>query len=357
MLRLVLRSLPVLMTLLLCSACGGGSASDGALDPGSSPSAYLTGEVLSIDGQTTSLAGVVLYMPEKEQTVTTAADGSFSFGAVPLGTLSLDLVVAPSSAMKADDAGSNGQGGSGPYSDDEIDDGEDADDDGVHVHRVRAQERIHVRLRIQDGECEEMDCAREQNQECETERRMERTGECDDADLTAKVEVEQRQDRECLRVRVERSDEGRQLELRIQARTGEHENQGTCVADADGTCQWSTDTSTGGRLPFAAGGVCDLAGCKAEILDYDTGAVLLTTDVPEVPPYRYRNGEDQGQGDQDRDRISQDVTAASQASAPPDDIPVRNQQEADRGSGDLDRDRDQDGAGAAGAPPQNQTGL
>ena len=74
---------------LLFAGCGGGGTGE-TFDPGGvSPAgtASLTGQVVEVDGETTSLGGIQLELLETGKTVTTGFDGSFDFGKEPLGSL------------------------------------------------------------------------------------------------------------------------------------------------------------------------------------------------------------------------------------------------------------------------------
>lgn len=272
-------SVPLLLAALLLAACGGGGTSDGL--PAGSTKAELTGEVLSIDGLTSALDGVVLSLRETGDVAVTATDGWFSFGEVPTGTLTVDLVLSPTYALKtgadasttagADDAG-------GPGSDDNA-----AHEGEMQMSRVREQERIHVRLRIQDGAIGEMECVRAENTERETERQMLRTAANGDPDMEGEIEVAE--DAEGLRfcVRVQQAEPGRDLEAEVAAPNGATEGLGPRTVDADGTCRWEIRTAAGGTLPFGAAGLEALEGYRVRVRAAVGGDVLLEGDVPALP--------------------------------------------------------------------------
>ena len=287
----------ILMALpLLLLACGGGGSGTPA-DSLSSAKATLTGEVLSIDGDTSAVEGVVLALRETGQVAASDADGWFAFGEVPAGTLTIDLVSAASFSAKAGDASSAAQddaGGGSQGEDGNADGGNpegghaDDNDMGDHVmsmERVRAQERVHVRLRIQDGELGEMQCVREENTERETERHMTRTQANADPDMQGEMEMEQTRERERVRVQVEHADAGLDLEAVVMASDGSEESLGPRTVQSDGQCEWRVDTSEGGRLPFGAASVEDLEGLRVQVRLRATGEAVLEGQAPGLPPF------------------------------------------------------------------------
>lgn len=329
-----IRQLPVhiLMALaLLLAACGGGSTGT-PIDPLTSAKATLTGEVLSIDGDASALDGVVLALRETGQIVESGADGWFSFGDVPAGTLTLDLVSASSLSAKAGDTqASHGNGGNDDAGNDDAgndDAGNDNDLDGdcMNMQRVRAQERIHVRLRLQDGELCEMQCVREESAERETERHMRRTQTNADPDMRGEVEREQRQDRERLCIEVECAEYGRDLEAVVIAAGGSEESLGLRTVQADGECEWRIDTSQGGRLPFGASSCGELEGYRVQVRARNTGDPLLEGEIPGLPPFR-----GQGAAKLDQTRTEE-----------------QSQERVVDSDGDHDRDQDQDRDGNYG---------
>jgi len=310
--------LTLLVATLLIAACGGGASTPfDAVPTASKATAFLTGEIVSVDGSTGSLDGVLLGLRETGDGVVTDLDGSFSFGEVPTGTLTIDIISIPATSAKSgEDSGHDDSGHHGDddpphhdedddglcdeeghqhqngecFDDDEVEDGEDADDDDLSVHRVRAREQIHIRLRLENGAIGTMECVREQNREREVEMVMARTEANDDPDMKGKLELESREDRERLKVRVERSDTGRQLELWATAPNGNQEALGTCTADGEGEARWTFDTSNGARLPFGLGSVEDLEGHRFEVRDGGTGAVMLRVNAPALPQARVQAG-------------------------------------------------------------------
>jgi len=312
--RLALGTLP----LCLIAACGGGGG--GAFD--TAPlleKATLTGEVLSIDGDIARLDGVVLALRETGQVVESDADGWFSFGEVPVGTLTLDLVHAASYSAKAGEAEPTANG--------PVQEGQDDDNDmqgnGLCMEQVREQERLHVRVRIQDGELGEMQCVRAENTERETERHMEQAQTHADPDMEGEMEMEQEQERERLRICVEQAEPGTDLEALVIAPDGTEESLGPRTVQANGECEWSVDTGQGGRLPHGAGSVEDLEGYRAEVRLRTTNQVMLQGDLPGLPPY---------QGDEDAAREQERTEAQEQ-----------EQVQDPSGETDQDQDRDRDG--------------
>ena len=272
---------------LLLLACGGGGTGAPA-DTLSSAKATLTGEVLSIDGDTSAVEGVVLALRETGQVAASDADGWFAFGEVPAGTLTIDLVSAASFSAKAGDAsGAAGGGSQGEGGNAEGGNAEDNDmgDHVMSMERVRAQERVHVRLRIQDGELGEMQCVREENTERETERHMVRTQANADPDMQGEMEMEQDRERERFCVRVEHAEAGLDLEAVVMASDGTEESLGPRTVQPDGECEWRVDTAQGGRLPFGATSVEDLEGHRVQVRLRATGEAVLEGQAPGLPPF------------------------------------------------------------------------
>ncbi len=313
--------------LLLLAACGSG----GGTPPTLATAASLTGEVVEIDGQGALVAGVVLKLAETGEIAVTDTAGAFAFPAVPTGSLTLELVSCPTFAtvysMTGEDASNGEEGHQGPpWDEEEVEDGEDADEDDVNVHRVREQERVHLRLHIQDGAICEMECVRDQNRECEVEITLSPTEDTDDDEMAGKLEIESRDDRDRFKVYVWNATPDRDLEVFVVADDGDEESLGVVTVDADGEASWVLDGSEGDDLPFGVLAVADLEGYEVEVRDADTGLVLLTETIPAMPPYFGEHG--QGSEGQNQSR------AQDRAEDP-------EQQRA----GDLDHDRDRDQEG------------
>lgn len=303
-----------LLSGLLLGGCGGGAAAPGGNDP--LEKATLTGEILSIDGQSTSLDGVLVSLVETGAVAVTDADGYFAFPSVPTGTLTVDLVSPLALGMKAGAGGMGGQGDSGAsggtggsggphgdangdglcdedghmyhngecFDDDAIDDGEDAGDDSVSVHRVREQERVHLRIRLQDGAIQEMQCTRAENQERETERHMECVADGGaECPLEGTMEMERvhtrERERERFRVCVDGAEPGRELELWVFSGEGVGECLGTQTANANGECQWEAETGSGPGLPHGADRIEDMEGYRVRVCAMN-GEPMLEGDAP-----------------------------------------------------------------------------
>lgn len=327
-------ALPLLaLAALLLAACGGGSSGEQL--------ASLSGEVVEIDGQSAQVAGVVLMLAETGETAVTDADGAFAFPEAPTGTLILELVSSPMVAGAANtDAPQGPQGDDGhrhegddghhgqAWDQEGVDDGEDAGDGDVVVHRVRDQERVHVRLRIRDGAICEMECHREQNRECELEVVMTATEDCDDDDLAGKLELETRDDRERFKVRVWNATFADDLEVVVIDLADDEDSLGEATVDADGEASWTLDVSLGDALPFDVPSVSDLEGYVVEMRDADTGTTLLVAEVPPMPAFEWQWQHQNGQKPEEPPREQS-----------------RNEDPALDRSGDLDHDRDQDQEG------------
>ncbi len=318
----------LLLSLALAAtpACGGGA--DGGLPAGPTApvaTAILDGQVLEVDGQTTALAGIAVVLAETATTAVTGADGAFSLGAVPTGSLTLDVSMptagAPSVVASGSAEGDGGRGaagnpdpgggpsGAGP---DEIEDGEDLNGNGtLEIHRARDRERIRVQLRIQDGAVLSMTCSRDGDRdgdgECDGERdvevRMTLAESSDDDDIAGELDLDARAGRECFRVQVEGATPDRLLAVVAIDPAGLEDPQGTATVGADGAASWEFDAFQGDRLPFGATTVAELEGYRAEVRDASTALLLLFAEVPELPPLLLCDPDRSGDPSPDAERL------------------------------------------------------
>lgn len=314
--RTTIHSLLILAVAALVAGCGG--ASDPSAPAVPLAEARLSGQVFEIDGVTTHLGGVVLLLAETQQTAVTSADGLFDFGSVPVGTLSLELMEIPEpelvASLSASDAGGGASSSSsgnddsgntdanGPHRGEEIEDGENCEGNGLHVHRAENQERIRVRLKVCNGEICQMQMSRSGHGELEVEVVMTPTEVNQDEDMTGKVELESRDDRERFKVYVRKADPGLVLDAVVVAPAGDEESIGTREVCLEGGATWILDTSEGDELPFDALGVGDLEGYVVEVRDFDTDVALLTATLPELPEAVDDDPQGSGDGEATRTR-------------------------------------------------------
>lgn len=273
------------VTTAACLAVGCGvsdTASQGTLPP-VAESASLKALVVENDGETAGLDGHAFTMVQTGETAESAADGSLAFGPAPLGSLTLRLASAYESRL-------DGEGGGHDPDDDEY-----ADRAEVHIERVQAQERIEVRIHVLGGEMNCVRVSRQLRNEHDVEIEMLRTDANDDPDMTGELEFERDVDRQAFEVEVEHADTGRELELVVIDTDANEESQGVRTVDALGEAEWRMDTGEGDRLPFGVDDLEELECYGVEVRDANTGDVLLTAAVSEMPPPA-------GSGDGDEDR-------------------------------------------------------
>jgi hypothetical protein len=323
----MLKNLISLLTLTslvaLLAGCGGGATAPTAPAPGAAAPATLKALVVENDGQTTALDGFAFTLVETGQTAVSAVDGSLDFGPVPTGDVTLrhvdpaPLVVL--SKQGSAGSGGNGDGGSGDGGNEggdaeqeqererereregehDPDDGEHAERREVRVERVQARERIEIRIHMGEGEMVRVQVSRGDKNEREVEIQMTRTEANDDPDMEGELELERNVHRQEFEVEVENADTGRDLELFVVAPDGTEESQGVRTVDAMSEAEWELDTGDGGRLPFAVSDLEDLEDHDVEVRDADTGDVLLTATVPELPPVAPFQGDGAGGDDDD----------------------------------------------------------
>lgn len=320
-------TLPSLALLFLgaagVAACGGGGGSSGG---GSTVAAgIVSGQVIQRDGTTQNLGGVSLTLVGVGRTVTTAADGSFSFGTVPTGNLAIAVsdplapraagVVTTQSGGADDGAGhdagddkggAGGGGGGGGGNDDgaghdggddnggadgtrQDDDGDahDVGDDDFDVAGVAAADTVTIRLALRGGKVESIDVCHGAGRGGRVESRSALTvaATSDDADAVGSVRVESRVDRQRLSVEVEKLASGRDVTAFVLL-SGVEASIGKRTVDLTGKAEWEIATNDGGVLPLGVATVAELAGATVEVRDATSGLVLLTGTVPDVtaPP-------------------------------------------------------------------------
>jgi hypothetical protein len=312
-----MRTLRLVSSALLCTAfltfaaCGGGGGGGG-----SSGSAVLRGSVLSVNGSTANLGGIRLYNPGSGRIATTLANGTFSFGDVPAGTVTIrlagGLAARVARSESENDEEGEGEEGEGPDEDDgfsdgdkeddgggddaidgdDDDDGDDKDvgDDDCDVSDVEDGEEIEIRIRIRDGGIESVEVGRsgdeesDEDDERECARRLERCEGSDDDDIVGIVRGESGPEAEVLVVVAEDATPGRAL--RAVLRDGDAEaSLGVRIVSEGGRVEWVLHTGLGADLPFDATSLADLVGVGLEIRDAESGLALLCGEVPELPTF------------------------------------------------------------------------
>jgi len=296
----------LVLGLSTLTACGGGA---GGTSPGVG-TARLTGRVALRDGTSSNLGGILLTMPRTGTTVVTAADGSFDFGAIPTGTITVRLgTMAASVRTQAngaddmpnhdvgDDDGGNGDGtddnggddvnddnGVDAIDDDSNDDGDDNDtgDDDFDIVGITDGEKVEIHMSVNGGVIESLDCSRSSSDDREAEVRMTRSVDSDDGDVEGEIETESRTDRQRLKIEVEHLAVGRVVRA-IVTLAGVEADLGSRTADAFGEVEWDLNTNDGDVLPHGVTTVAELAGADVRVEDAGNGTILVVGTVPETP--------------------------------------------------------------------------
>jgi len=333
----MLRLLPLsglvlgLSTLTACGGGGGGSTSGGV------GTASLGGRVVLRDGTSSNLGGILLSMPRTGAIVVTAPDGSFSFGSVPTGTLTVKLGTAaarvstqangaddPPNHDVGDDNGGNGTGvddnggddvnddnGVDAIDDDSFDDGDDHDtgDDDFDLVGITNGDRVELHISIRNGVVESLDCARSHAEDRESEVRMTRSVDSDDADVTGEIRTESRLDRQRLKIEAEHLTAGRVVKAFVSF-AGVEADLGSRTADAFGKVEWDLNTNDGDVLPLGVTTVAELAGADVRVEDAGDATILLVGTVPETPTTTDAGG---GSGSHEDGRSREGLTRAAGA--------------------------------------------
>ena len=281
------------------TACGGGGGGGGG---STAAFATLQGTVILRNGSTSNLGGIVLSNPNSGKTVTTASDGSFSFGAVPAGTITIKLG-APLSAVLAArvEAGvptltDDGGGEVDDDIDDDVDDdasdddgdddgdNEDVGDDDADATGVAAGEIIDVRLAIRGGVIESVQFGQSHGDDREAEVRLTPCASSDDLDAHGSVRIESRPDRERLHVELEHATPGRSLVAVVIDASANEASLGTSVVGLTGEVEWSINSADGDALPFGVATTADLVGFEVEVRDAaDASIVLACGTIGDLP--------------------------------------------------------------------------
>ena len=302
--------------LLLLTGCGGGGGGSGS--PGTLGTASLAGHVVLVNGSTNNLGGVKLTFPRTGQTVTTASDGSFQFGTVPAGTLTVrlgsgtGLMTLRDTGSGGDGMGGSGDGGttggttggsssgsSGDASGDDVNDDDgsaaslsdpngdgdnnDTGDDDLDVTSVASGETVDLSLSVDHGIITSLDVARSGHEDCQSEVRLQRSVDSDDPDVTGKVRTENRTNRQRIKIAAEHLTAARSVRAVIIAPDLSEADLGAVDADASGEARWDVNTMNGDTLPFGVASVADLVGYGIEVRDAGSALVLLFGTMPDSP--------------------------------------------------------------------------
>lgn len=289
--RVLVQAASGLLAAAALTACGGGGGGGG----GSGPAlATLGGTVILNNGSTSGLGGIRLSNPNTGRTVTTAPDGTFSFGSVPAGTLTIRVLgPLPAALARAADGGravagelGDDSGGDDDINDDQGDDANDADtdddgddhdvgDDDADATGVSDGEVVDVRLSIRNGGIESIQFGQSNDDDRETEARLAVCASSDDPDAYGDVRIESRPDRQRLRIEVEHVTAGRSLLAIVIDDGGIEASLGTRVVGLGGEVEWSLNTADGDTLPFGVAGVADLVGFHVEVRDAADASISL----------------------------------------------------------------------------------
>lgn len=282
------------------TACGGGGSGGSSV-----AAASLRGAVILNNGSTANLGGISLTNPNTGKIVVTAPDGSFNFGTVPAGTVTIRLGgVAPvrtGEVTPADDGGGKGESGDGvgeggvgggeaggddDIGDDQGDDANDGDvaddgdghdvgDDDADTTGVTGGEVVEVRLAIRNGKIESIQFGQSHDDDRECEGHLTKCASSDDPDVEGSVRAESRPDRQRLVIEVEHATAGRSLVAVVIDGSAVEASLGTKVVSLDGRAEWSINTATGGGLPFGVATAADLVGFHVEVRDAANAAISL----------------------------------------------------------------------------------
>lgn len=273
--------LALLSGVLLLAACGGGGSGT------SLQTAALSGTVYELNGQSQNLAGVQVTVLETGATDVTGADGRFNVGDVPPGMVTLRF----GSTLRALALSGDGQGGTGGVDDnggageieDEIEDQENEDGD-LEIHGISSGEQIDVNVALDSGKLTGF--SRSGDERLHSDSHLVRSDLSPDPDVEGKVKIESRDDREKFSLEVEHIDAGATVEIFLDDPTTTDvgfQSIGTAVADLDGEAEYEKNTKDGDTLPLGVLKVEELVGFLIEVRT-DTGDLLLTGEVPPLPP-------------------------------------------------------------------------
>jgi hypothetical protein len=293
----LLATLTISLALLTTTACGGGGGGGAGGGTGTST---LSGRIVTRNGSTSNLGGISVTFLRTGQTVTSNPNGSFGFGTVPTGTISLRvddpaLSMALVTTLGTDDGPGDDNGDDG--NDDDFDDGDDNDtgDDDCDVPGGDDGESIEVFLSVDGGVITSIQVSRSSSDDRESESRLTRAATSDDGDVEGEASLESRTDRQKLKVEAEHLTTGRSVRAVVIC-DGVEASLGDRTVDSFGEAEWEIATNDGGVLPHAAATVEDLVGCDVEVRDATNGTVLLFGTFESVPA---SSDDDDGDGDDD----------------------------------------------------------
>ena len=255
-------------SVLLLAACGGGGG--GAGPGGPAPTALLQGRVLSLDGSSAAVAGLLLEDTRTGETVSTAEDGSFDFGDVPAGTAAVWVTDPASPAPGAgdlDDDRSNPLAGMGFF-----------------VEAVEG-ETVLVEVAIADGAIAYLGVAGSADGWSAATVPLERAETCDDPDAEGVATLSIDESGIQLDVEVFGFASGRDLDAVV----GGALSLGIATVDADGEATWVLDEAA--VKPAGSGAGPDLSGLGIEVLDATTGTLLLVGKAADSVPPPFGSGD------------------------------------------------------------------
>jgi hypothetical protein len=306
----LLATLAISLGLLSTTACGGGGGGGG----GGSGTSTLSGRIVTRNGSTSNLGGISVTFLRTGQTVTSNANGSFGFGSVPTGTVALKvtdptLSMATVQTLGNDDPPGDDNGDDG--NDDSFDDGDDHDtgDDDFDLVGITNGDQVELHISIRNGVVESLDCARSHAEDRESEVRMTRSVDSDDADVTGEIETESRLDRQRLKIEAEHLTAGRVVKAFVSF-AGVEADLGSRTADAFGKVEWDLNTNDGDVLPLGVTTVAELAGADVRVEDAGDATILLVGTVPETPTTTDAGG---GSGSHEDGRSREGLTRAAGA--------------------------------------------
>lgn len=268
----------LMLPIALVAACGGSTPSaDPVLQ-----TAALEGYVYEVDGQTVDRAGIDVRVLETGQLTTTDAQGRFAFAGVPASGVTLEF--GSSLISLAQQSGELER----TRERQRLADDEGEDEDGhPHLHGLEAGDRARVRCALEDGEVREFYMAGADRLRAMTF--LTRDPDSPDADVTGKVKIETRDDRERFEIEVEHLAAGTTVNFYLASPPAAGQDPdftfvAAATANTDGEAEVERDTRDGDQLPLGAEAVSDLEGYLIEVrLDATDEPLLLTGTVPALP--------------------------------------------------------------------------
>jgi hypothetical protein len=283
-----MRGIQIVFGLLAASifaACGGGGS--GSLGGSTSPT--VAGRIVSRDGSTVNLAGVVVECVESGESDVSDGDGHFEVDA-PRGE-SFRLKVDDPVGTKGEGEGDCSEGGDGDA------DEQDVKGDEVEIGALKDGEFCDVEITIENGE---IVCINVSKGDGKHDDGGKRTGE---SRLVAPEgqpgfgEVEVGVAGECSWMEVEVGGLLPETSYEVVlVGEGVHWPVGPLATNAEGEAHLAIESCGGDRpLPFGVASVAELAGLTLLVTD-SLGAAVLEGVVPEVGSEDHHDGKDKDDG-------------------------------------------------------------